>query len=65
MGGAGMTKAEKRDQHQHLSYEVEELMLFAHQQMGREGIRRVLRETRSLAKQLNKKKSANPKMQLV
>lgn len=59
-----MTKAEKRDQRLHLSHEVEELMLFAHQQMGREGIRRVLRETRTLAKRMSKK-STNRKMQLV
>jgi hypothetical protein len=59
-----MTKAQKRDQRLHLSHEVKELMLFAQEQMGKEGIQRVLRETQTLAKRMNKK-STNPKMQLV
>lgn len=59
-----MTRAEKRDQRLHLSHEVEELMLFAQQQMGAKGLRRVLKETQILAKRMAKP-SRNPKFQAV
>ena len=64
MGGTGMTRAEKRDQRLHLNYEVKELMLFAQEQMGKEGIQRVLRETQALAKRMTKNRR-NPKLQAV